>query len=99
MWLKLTEIKITGHTKIILLNSDCICHMMPAERNNADTYIKMRDRDSDNTFYFVKESIDTIALMLAGVPIMSNIPPTKIEFEQGYNPFSLANNIPGAKKL
>ena len=60
MWLKLTETKITGHTKIILLNSDCICHMMPAERNNADTYIKMRDRDSDNTFYFVKESIDQI---------------------------------------
>ena len=98
MWLKLTETKITGHTKIILLNSDCISQMMPAERNNADTYIKMRDRDSDNTFYFVKESIDQIYGMVAGIPIMANIPPTKIEFEQGYIPFGISNTT-GSGKL
>jgi hypothetical protein len=75
MWLKLTEIKISGYTKTILLNADCISHMMPAERNNADTYIKMRERDAVDTFYFVKETIDQICGMLVGVPIMASLPP------------------------
>lgn len=80
MWLKLTEIKMSGHTKVILLNSDCISHMMQAERNNADTYIRMKQSDSPETFYFVKETLDQIYGMLAGVPIMA----TNGEFTEDY---------------
>jgi hypothetical protein len=70
MWLKLTEIKMSGHTKTILLNSDAISHMMQAERNNADTYIRMKQSDCPETFYFVKETIDTIYGMLNPVSIV-----------------------------
>jgi hypothetical protein len=73
MWLKLTEIKMSGHTKTILLNADCISHMMQAERNNADTYIRMKTTDCPDTFYFVKENIDSIYAMLNGNPLV-NIP-------------------------
>lgn len=63
----LTEVCTSTEPKKILLNTDYIVHMQMGHKGE-DVHIRMNDK----TFYFVRESIEDIKQLIAGVPIKSN---------------------------
>ncbi len=86
MWLKLTEAK--EGKRSILLNTDAIAYMAESDKGGGDTYIKIKESEAQNTFYFVRESIGEIYKLLANIPIMASLPPEYDEVK--FPPFSVS---------
>ncbi len=80
MWIKLTEAKESKRS--VLLNTDNIAYMSVSDKGGTDTYIKIKESEAQNTFYFVKESIEEIYKMLCSPPKTVTFP---IDYDMGPN--------------